>query len=833
MIQVPGYLIKREIGVGGMATVYLAVQTSLEREVALKVMTPALVSDPNFSRRFLMEARTLASLSHPNIVAVYDVGVTEQGLHYFSMQHLPGGDFAHRIRSSPSQQEIVRVLGGVARALGFAHLRGFVHRDVSPANVLFDVSDNPILTDFGIARAVSSNSRLTNAGVSVGTSHYMSPEQARGGNVDARSDLYSLGAVAYEALTGKPPFDGEDGFAIAYAHVFEPVPRLPEHLSHWQPLVDRALAKDPAERYTDAEQFVDALSEVVARGGLSSSRAPVELTADATAQAPAFSAPVPEPRNTPIPSTAEVASVARAEPAAAPAVRRVVAQALPWRPIAGVAVVVIGLGVLAAAWFGGGDEARTAATVPAPVSSPATPPPLRPAPLPTPSPATTTVIATDAVTDPAVESGLDGALAVDVADGSTAPADPGDALYETDPAALQRGQATGVQDPVQLLLAIGRADVAARRLANPPGRNALERYRLALRLSEHFNARAEQARAREGIAETAGAYLTLAEESHAAGKLDEFVEYLGRATEIGASVPEGSDVATRARARLARERDAAISAGETATRAWDQAAAVAAYERALRFDPRSDAATRGLATARRIGQDGYAFRDTWANGRGPEMLVKGSGGQRLAWARNETTLAEFRAFWADEGARTRGSDRPACRDRESFFRSSRRNTFEAPDYPTGPDHPVVCVSAPDAKAYAEWLSRRTGKRYRLPTAAEWLAITPAAAPGDCKANVADASFREAYGDRDAAACDDGHARTAPVRSFAPAAGGLYDLAGNVREWVGDCAGNCREHAALGSAWLSPPARQDPRQRDNWANDSASNTIGFRVVREID
>jgi tetratricopeptide (TPR) repeat protein len=829
VIQVPGYLIKREIGVGGMATVFLAVQTSLEREIALKVMTPALVSDPNFSRRFLMEARTLASLSHPNIVAVYDVGVTEQGLHYFSMQHLPGGDFAQRIRSSPSQQEIVRVLGGVARALGFAHLRGFVHRDVSPANILFDVSDNPILTDFGIARAVSSNSRLTNAGVSVGTSHYMSPEQARGGNVDARSDLYSLGAVAYEALTGKPPFDGEDGFAIAYAHVFEPVPRLPEHLAHWQPLVDRALAKDPAERYADAEQFVDALSEVVARGGLSASRSPVDVVADATPQATLQQGAAPEPRPAPVPvpATAEVAHVrpaaSRAVPRGSPAGGR------PWRLIAGLFVVVVGLGVLAAALLAGRDEAPARAAAPAATATPAATPLVRPAPTPA-----ATIATPEAVVDPAADPGLDAAMLGGDAPGELIPStDPGDAVYETDPVALQRGQATGVQDPVQLLLAIGRADVAGRRLANPPGRNALERYRLALRLAEHFNARAEQTRAREGIAETAEAYVTLADESFDAGKLDEFVEYLGRAVEIGASVPEGQDVATRARERLARERDAAIAAGETATRAWDQAAAVVAYDRALRFDPRSEAATRGLATARRIGEEGYVFRDAWQGGRGPEMLVKGSGATRLAWARSETTLAEFRAFWADEGARVRGGDRPKCRDRESFFGSTRGNTFEAPDYPTGPDHPVVCVSAPDAKAYAAWLSRRTGKRYRLPTAAEWLAVTPAAAPGDCKANIADASFREAYGGRDAAACDDGHARTAPARSFAPASGGLYDLAGNVREWVGDCAGNCREHNALGSAWLSPPARQDPRQRDNWANDTASNTIGFRVVREVD
>ena len=284
VIQISGYHIQRTIGTGGMATVYLAVQASLEREVALKVMNPSLAADPNFSRRFLQEARTLASLSHPNIVAVYDVGVTEGQLNYFSMQLLPRGDFAHRIREGIAESEIARVLRGVGAALGFAHKRGFVHRDVSPANVLFDANDHPILTDFGIARAVARSSRLTSGGMSVGTSHYMSPEQARGGEVDARSDIYSLGAVTVEALTGKPPYDGEDGFAIAYAHVFEPVPQLPPALARWQPLVERALAKDPRDRFPDLAAFLEALDEVAGS-------APASLTGKLPAVASSIALP--------------------------------------------------------------------------------------------------------------------------------------------------------------------------------------------------------------------------------------------------------------------------------------------------------------------------------------------------------------------------------------------------------------------------------------------------------------------------------------------------------------------------------------------------------------
>ena len=261
MIRIPGYILKREIGVGGMAKVYLAVQTSLERQVALKVMSPALAADESFSKRFLREARTVAGLSHPNIVSIYDVGVTKNLVHYFSMQHLPDGDFSDRSHQNLKEREIIRVMIGICRALAYAHKKGFVHRDVTPGNILFDASGTPVLTDFGIVKAVSDSTRITGTGLSIGTSQYMSPEQARGRTVDQRSDLYSLGAVIFEALAGRAPYDGEDGFAIAYAHVFDPIPKLPERLSLWQPFIDKCLAKEPDERYETAEAVIDVLAD--------------------------------------------------------------------------------------------------------------------------------------------------------------------------------------------------------------------------------------------------------------------------------------------------------------------------------------------------------------------------------------------------------------------------------------------------------------------------------------------------------------------------------------------------------------------------------------------
>jgi hypothetical protein len=244
-------------------------------------------------------------------------------------------------------------------------------------------------------------------------------------------------------------------------------------------------------------------------------------------------------------------------------------------------------------------------------------------------------------------------------------------------------------------------------------------------------------------------------------------------------------------------------------------------------------AQRGLRGADRIGRPGFVFRDALGAAEGPEMVVLDAAGSRIAAARNETTLAEFRAFWNDGGAAER-ADRPACRNREGFFSASRTRSFQSPTIEQGADHPVVCVTPGDADAYAQWLSKRTGKRYRLPTSAEWLAMAAnAPAPGDCKANLADAAFRTKFRDDDVVACDDGFAGTAPVRRFDAPAGTVYDIAGNVREWVSDCPSNCRERTAMGSAWHSTADGAEPTQRETFARDVASNTVGFRVVREID
>lgn len=261
MIQIPGYRIEEPIGSGAMASVHLAIQESLERQVALKIMAAALGADTSFCKRFLKEGRIIAQLSHPHIITIYDIGVF-QDHYYMAMEYLAGGSLKERLLSELSVEECLTILEQIAKPLGYAHKHGFIHRDVKPANILFRRDGSAVLSDFGIAKGLSDNTQLTAMGWTLGTPNYMSPEQALGQPADARSDLYSLGIVLFEMLTGKRPFQAEDSFRTAMLHVQEPIPRLPALKAHCQDLVDRLMAKKPDDRFSSAEELVGAIQHL-------------------------------------------------------------------------------------------------------------------------------------------------------------------------------------------------------------------------------------------------------------------------------------------------------------------------------------------------------------------------------------------------------------------------------------------------------------------------------------------------------------------------------------------------------------------------------------------
>jgi serine/threonine-protein kinase len=266
------YEILEELGRGGMAIVFRAKEKQLDREVAIKVLPFSLAFDKEFVERFQREARTSAKLEHPNIIPIYRVGKSGRVI-YFIMKFLRGKPLSSQLaaRGALPASDIRRILGEVGRALAYAHRSGIVHRDIKPDNIMFDEHGQAVVTDFGIAKA-GAGGKLTGTGMAIGTPHYMSPEQARAQTLDGRSDIYSLGVVAYQCLTGTVPFDGEDSFSIGYKHIMEeiPVPRMESQEQRALfDVIKKMMAKKPDERFQDADQLVAALeggTPVVATG---------------------------------------------------------------------------------------------------------------------------------------------------------------------------------------------------------------------------------------------------------------------------------------------------------------------------------------------------------------------------------------------------------------------------------------------------------------------------------------------------------------------------------------------------------------------------------------
>ncbi len=260
--QIDGYDIGEEIGSGGMAHVFLAQQLSLSRQVAIKILHPHLTGGGDFKTRFLHEGQMLARLNHPNIVAIYDIGSGDQ-LSYMAMEYLQGGTLTERMREGMPLAEVIRVCTQIAHALSLAHSSHIVHRDLKPSNIMFRDEITPVLTDFGIARQMDVDHRLTKTGMVVGTPYYMSPEQLSGTEIDGRADIYSLGVMLFELLTGDLPFKAEEPLALAMQHVQQPPPPLPAELSDLQPVMDRMLAKKAEDRYGDMLDFCEDIKQLV------------------------------------------------------------------------------------------------------------------------------------------------------------------------------------------------------------------------------------------------------------------------------------------------------------------------------------------------------------------------------------------------------------------------------------------------------------------------------------------------------------------------------------------------------------------------------------------
>ena len=257
------YEIKSELGRGGMATVYRAYDPRFEREVAIKVLPREMMHDPNFRVRFEREAKTVASLEHPAIVPVYDVG-EEDGQPYFVMRLMAGSSLADQIEKGPvSLQEAARIMDRLGPALDEAHSKGVIHRDLKPGNILFDRVGEPYVSDFGIAKIAQGQSTTVTGGAIIGTPAYMSPEQAQGETVDGRSDIYALGVILYEMLAGSQPYQATTPMAVVVKHITDPIPHIldvnPRLPAGIEVIIEKAMAKNPSDRFSTAGELAAAL----------------------------------------------------------------------------------------------------------------------------------------------------------------------------------------------------------------------------------------------------------------------------------------------------------------------------------------------------------------------------------------------------------------------------------------------------------------------------------------------------------------------------------------------------------------------------------------------
>jgi YVTN family beta-propeller protein len=373
---VAGCRLEEEVGRGGMGVVYRATDLSLERTVALKLIAPELTTNPDFRERFKRESRLAASIEHPNVIPVYAAGESEELL-YLTMRFIPGTDLRALIEQEGALEpsRAARIVAQVASALAAAHRRGLIHRDVKPANVLIEKqgsSEHAYLTDFGIARDVGGATALTRTGMLVGTLDYIAPERLEDRPADGRSDIYALGCVLFEALTGRVPFPRDSDVAKMYAHMNEPVPSAvqvrPEVPGPLSDTVTRAMAKNPDERFQTADELADTLRSEATTLSAVRPAIPQEPTSlSPTRPAPPQQPPPPQP---PPPQTPPPAAAPPPPPAPRPTpVQQAAPPAPPARPqpptrrrtplIAGagaalVAAAIVGVILLA----GGGSDSE-------------------------------------------------------------------------------------------------------------------------------------------------------------------------------------------------------------------------------------------------------------------------------------------------------------------------------------------------------------------------------------------------------------------------------------------------------------------------------------------
>ncbi|WP_193164057.1 bifunctional serine/threonine-protein kinase/formylglycine-generating enzyme family protein [Microbulbifer hainanensis] len=812
-LEIPGYRILKKINQGGMSTVYLAIQRSVGRQVALKVMSPVLNADPIFSERFQREANIVGQLSHPNIVGIHDIG-RYRSLNYIAMDYMPGGSVADRLAKGIMEPlEALNVTRQIAMALDHAHGKGYVHRDLKPENILFREDGSAVLTDFGVARAVARTTRMTNTGMVVGTPHYMSPEQARGAAIDGRADLYSLGVVFYEMISSAVPFQADEAVAIAIKHLTDPIPRLPARHSLYQNLVDRFLAKDPDHRFQRGLDVVDAIDQLLAALAGKPAAQTTQLNNTSVRVSSLLRALLMTLYGTISDKIARIWARwrdkplnehhPRAEQATIMRIHQVIQQAPPRKRrqwlFTGLVSVSLLLGWLVFSlisfklhWQSDDSLLGSATRFTAQLL------------LPEQEAAPVAAEAPAAGETPASQS----------------------TAAQTSPAE------TAEQSPTPVASAAGPVDSAAK-----------SHQVAAEAVSEEVAAASKEESNKEAATEATATDVAAAAEATPPTEAAESQD--SRPALFSLNVrPQPSN----ARVRIMNINPRYQPGIELEPGRYDLEVSRPGYSTVRRWVTITDADLAVPVKLKRAYYGGKKIRSPLrSGGHGPQMIVVKAGsftmgnnkrtfarpehrvriGKPFAISTHEITFAEYDRYADDTGAALPGD--------AGWGRDNR---------------PVINVSWRDAQNYVQWLSKQTGKHYRLASEAEWEyaarggTSTPFWWGGkdhDGKANCRRGCNSEFNGIFTATSAPVGHYRANPF--------GLYDTAGNVAEWVQDCylgdyskyrrdgrpvvIGNCNLRAIRGGSMRDPLNHVTSDYRAGLSENTMSTEVGFRVVMELD
>ncbi|WP_180236521.1 bifunctional serine/threonine-protein kinase/formylglycine-generating enzyme family protein [Marinicella litoralis] len=754
-LSIPDHTILDKIGEGGMSAVYLGRQISLQRKVAIKVLKKLVMDDKTLSERFVDEAKTVASLDHPHIISIYEAKKLPSGLAYFTMPYLTHGDFGEIICTN--SDHLIELLCQICDGLSHAHKHGVIHRDLKPENILFDQFGRIKIADFGIA--ISKNiKRKTKDTQLLGSAHFMSPEQIQSKMIDFHTDIYSLGCIIYEKLTGDHVFDAGNDFSILMSHINKPIPTLPKALSEWQPIIDTCLAKDPEDRYQSVEEVKDALLEI--KYSKSSNEK------------------IGQSKNP---------SLSQLSPA-----KLVIA-----------AGVILTLLVTTAWLFMGSDtdiiEPATTATTIEP---------------------TEPVEAADQDPEPAAQQPL--------VSNETPDNDPLTLTFgviEADPELDEDAELidlTGNLDndqinemSIEVTLNEAQQLLSKYRLTKPKGENAADKFQKIL--LEH----PDHAEAQTGLNQVGVYYFRLInsklkkEDTTAALKhIQSVVSYIetyqidrGLFDKQVSAIMSATDQKVKQAIQQRRRNPATENYLKMAKLLVPDAPVINNLQSNYDNIP-----IKGDVSTDTLGHQ-FVFIPVYNPTTMNDLLV----------SQSEVTVAQFESFAGDKFTEEKCSHY----GKKSFF----KKTWAKPPFDQTSNHPVVCVSFNHAKAYATWLSAKTGDTYRLPTAQEWQYINQQVRPTHhCQsANVAGAEVEdESKATDNPLTCHDGFTFTAPINSFA-AKININDYNGNVAEWVSNCNGN--KGCVAGTSWRSGQG-VDPLKLDPLPTNETYSHVGFRLVKEI-